>query len=133
MIRIVAGALDNNDLENPTIVDSNETSSPKENFKFGNYSFTIKVKDHNGSVVDGYRFAKPVLLSMFYDVSGLADRVSGGVTQDDDSFTPKMTFFNTRTQRWENVVNTCTGKDRYEYVDYKLQMQYCNLYLNAQL
>ena len=40
----------------------------------GNYSFQIKALDPvNNTLKEGYRFAKPVVINMFYDVDRLVE------------------------------------------------------------
>lgn len=54
----------------------------------GNYSFQIKALDPvNGTVKEGFRFAKPIKLSMFYDVGNLVKandkHVNNELTEED--------------------------------------------------
>ena len=55
---------------------------------FGNYSFVIKALDPvNNTVQEGYEFATPIKISMFYDVNKLVKAnkkyVNNEVTKED--------------------------------------------------
>ena len=54
----------------------------------GNYSFVIKALDPiNNTVKEGYKFVKPIKISMFYDVNKLVKankkHVNNEVTEED--------------------------------------------------
>ena len=60
----------------------------RQQFMLGNYSFVIKALDPvNNTVQEGYKFAKPITISMFYDVDKLVKsnkkHVNNEVTKDD--------------------------------------------------
>ena len=68
----------------------------------GNYSFQINAIDpNNGSVIEGYQFAKPVIVTMFYDVDKLVQankKVVSGITQQD--VRPVLLLWDVRSQSW---------------------------------
>lgn len=79
--KIEAGVIDEDEVESdPDVVDPLKTTAPRNNLKFDGYSFTIKMKDSNGSEIEGFQFDKPIVLSFAYDVGSLLDRLQ----KDDD-------------------------------------------------
>ena len=72
----------------------------------GNYSFQIKALDpQNDTVQEGFRFTKPIKLSMFYDVDNLVkankEHVNNEVTKDD--IDPVLYLWDPRNETWYHV------------------------------
>jgi hypothetical protein len=92
---IVAGVLDGDDLSGsgdvPDAVDPAIVPPPANNFFFGGYSFAIKAKDANGDLLQGFRFAKPMLISLTYTVP--AGLPPGAL------YTPQLNLYNLETVR----------------------------------
>ena len=69
----------------------------------GNYSFVIKALDPvNNSVQEGYKFAKPITISMFYDVNKLVKsnkkHVNNEVTKED--VVPVLYLWDPENETW---------------------------------
>jgi hypothetical protein len=111
---IVAGAMDEDDFAGnsssmPDAVDPATTKAPKRNLQFGDYSFGIKAKDDSGTIIDGFRFAKPMLINLFYDVpKGLP---AG------ERYAPQLNLYNIETAAWEPAYLSCPEPDRFESID----------------
>ncbi|CAE7533932.1 unnamed protein product [Symbiodinium sp. KB8] len=98
--RFTAGSTKGDD--DPSLVDGDATPPPADNFKFGEYSFSLRALDDDGEPVEGYRFAKPILV--------------GEDLEAQQASVPKLFFWSAATEQWMNAVDTCTGEDRYEEV-----------------
>ena len=75
----------------------------KQQFKLGNYSFLIKALDPvNDTVLEGYRFKKPIAISMFYDVDNLVKAnkkvVSNEVEEED--IDPFLYLWDPKNESW---------------------------------
>lgn len=119
-----AGSLSDDEMQSdPGLVHPAQTAPPSRNFAFGNYSFTIKAVDSNGTTQEGYKFAKPVVITLYFDVGGLADRKagqsSGGGASD---WSPQLNFWDTGTQQWINARDTCDESQRFEKTDFDLRI-----------
>ena len=69
----------------------------------GNYSFQIKALDPlNDTVQEGFKFAKPIKLSMFYDVDNLVkankEHVNNELTKDD--IDPVLYLWDPKNETW---------------------------------
>ena len=69
----------------------------------GNYSFQIKALDPlSDTVQEGFKFAKPIKLSMFYDVDNLVkanrEHVNNEVTNED--IDPVLYLWDPKNQTW---------------------------------
>ena len=69
----------------------------------GNYSFMIKALDPvNNTIQEGYQFAKPITLSMFYDVDNLVKankkHVNKEVTKED--IDPVLYLWDPENKTW---------------------------------
>jgi len=94
--------------DDPTAVDPAGTPKPANNFKFGDYSFSISALDDAGEKVESFRFAKPIKISMFYRI--------GDTRSAQESSMPLLHFFDTAREEWINAVDTCVAPDRYQAV-----------------
>ena len=118
---IACGVVDDADLAGglPGAVDPKNTTSPKNNLQFGDYSFSIKAKDDDGKVIVGYRFAKPISISLFFSIpAGLPA---------DKPFVPSLQLYNTETGVWESAALSCSGPVYFESVDYVRQLYTVNI------
>ena len=74
-------------------------------FMLGNYSFQIKAVDtDNGSIIEGYQFAKPVVITMFFDVDKLVQsnkKVVSGISQQD--VRPVLLLWNVHKKSWYGI------------------------------
>ena len=75
----------------------------KQQFKLGNYSFQIKALDpETNTVQEGYRFKKPISISMFYDVDNLVKAnkkvVSSEVEEED--IDPVLYLWDPKNESW---------------------------------
>ena len=69
----------------------------------GNYSFQMKALDpQNDTVQEGFKFSKPIKLSMFYDVNNLVkankEHVNNDVTKED--IDPVLYLWNPKNETW---------------------------------
>lgn len=69
----------------------------------GNYSFQIKALDPiNNTVKEGFRFSKPIKLTMFYDVDNLVKankkHVNNEVTEKD--IDPVLFLWDPKNETW---------------------------------
>lgn len=80
----------------------NDTQKPANNFKFGGYSFSIDAASPDGSPLPGFKFAKPIVISMWYDVQALADG-----EQSDFDFEPSLQLYDTVADKWIDASETC--------------------------
>lgn len=74
----------------------------------GNYSFQIKALDPiNNTVKEGFRFAKPIKLTMFYDVDNLVKankkHVNNEVTEKD--IDPVLFLWDPKNETWWKLLN----------------------------
>ena len=75
----------------------------RQQFMLGNYSFVIKALDPvNNSVQEGYKFVKPITISMFYDVNKLVKsnkkHVNNEVTKEDVD--PVLYLWDPENETW---------------------------------
>ena len=82
---------------------SNYCSSLQQHFLLGNYSFMIKALNPlKNTVTEGYRFVKPVKISMFYDVANLVKangkHVNNDLTKEDVD--PVLYLWDPDNQTW---------------------------------
>ncbi|XP_015767122.1 PREDICTED: uncharacterized protein LOC107345883, partial [Acropora digitifera] len=101
------------------ILDQNETeegpvSNPKrtkpKQLMLGDYSFVIKALDPvNNTVREGFSFAKPITISMFYDVDKLVKankkHVNDEVTKEDVD--PVLYLWDPINETWTDAALTC--------------------------
>ena len=78
-----------------------------QHFKLGNYSFEITAYDPtNNTLRSGYRFEKPVIVILYYDVEEMlksnAKVVSTEVTKQD--INPVLLLWDTQNQTWYDLV-----------------------------
>ena len=109
---IVAGVTDEDDYagnSSTPAVDPRNTTSPSKNLQFGDYSFAIKAKDDDGKTIPGFRFAKPMTISLFYDVP---KSLPAGTP-----YAPSLNLFNIETGQWEAAVLSCPLQDQMEFND----------------
>lgn len=110
------------------VVDVEETA-PLSNFKWGNYTFSIVAESTNGTIIDGFVFAKPVCLILHYDVtreqsdewlaeSGGGGSGSGSGEAPEDPFMPRLQLFDKTSNEWRDVSEFCPPEDRLEEWDY---------------
>ena len=69
----------------------------------GNYSFVIKALDpQNDTVKEGFKFAKPITISMFYDVDNLvkanSKHVNNELTKED--IDPVLYLWDSKNASW---------------------------------
>ena len=69
----------------------------------GNYSFVIKALDPvNNTVQEGFKFAKPITIAMFYDVDNLVkankEHVNNEVTKED--IDPVLYLWDPKNETW---------------------------------
>jgi hypothetical protein len=123
---LVAGVLSQNEIRNGT-EDGNDSNSGdledpsgavekqqlQNNFRYGNYTFSIRAYERsNGTgtrtAVDNFTFAKPVRISVYYDVHRLLNTVN------DDGFVanaqPVLMFYSTVKKRWMDAADTCSPR-----------------------
>ena len=60
----------------------------------GDYTFAIKAKDDSGAIMEGFRFAKPMTVTMFFEVP------SSVPADQADAYVPKMNLWDTATSSW---------------------------------
>lgn len=82
---------------------SNYCSSLQQQFLLGNYSFMIKALNPlKKTVTKGYRFVKPIKISMFYDVANLVKangkHVNNDLTMEDVD--PVLYLWDPDNQTW---------------------------------
>ena len=124
---LLAGAVAEDDLAGPNgtaadlpgLVDPASTAPPKRNLLFGDYSFAIKAKDDSGAIIEGYRFARPMTVSLFYDVP--AGLPAGS------RYTPQLNLFIVETGTWEPAYLSCPPEDRFEVLDPAHRMYTVNI------
>ena len=85
-------------------------ASLQQQFMLGNYSFQIKALDPvNNTVQEGYKFVKPIKISMFYDVGNLvkANRkhVNNELTKEDVD--PVLYLWDPENETWYVCVSVC--------------------------
>ncbi|XP_022799532.1 uncharacterized protein LOC111337483 [Stylophora pistillata] len=100
--------LEGNKSEEGPVSDPKRTA-PKQ-FMLGNYSFQIKALDPiNNTVQEGYRFAKPIKLAMFYDVDNLVKankkHVNNELTEKD--IDPVLFLWDPKNETWFDAKLTC--------------------------
>jgi len=69
----------------------------------GNYSFQIKAFDPNNNTLrEGYSFAKPIKISMFYDVDNLVNANKRVVNKEleKDDIDPVLYLWDLNNQTW---------------------------------
>ena len=69
----------------------------------GNYSFVIKALDpQNNTVKEGFKFAKPITIAMFYDVDNLvkanSKHVNNELTMED--IDPVLYLWDSNNESW---------------------------------
>ncbi|KAJ7366000.1 hypothetical protein OS493_002742 [Desmophyllum pertusum] len=100
--------LNENKTEEGTV--SNPIKTKPKQLMLGNYSFLIKALDPlNDTVQEGFRFAKPIKLSMFYDVNNLVKankkHVNNEVTKED--IDPILYLWDLQNEIWFDAALTC--------------------------
>lgn len=119
----VGGALSEEDLATGEAVDPDAVPAPAQNFRFGDYSFTLKATDDEGNVDEGFVFEEPIILSMLYNVEGL---LSGD--EDPDEFVPKLTIWDSQVQDWVNARDTCEEPwDEVNRPEHRYSVAVCHL------
>ena len=76
-------------------------------FMLGNYSFQIKAFDPtNNTIQEGYKFAKPIKISMFYDVDNLVNANKRVVNKDvkKDDIDPVLYLWDLKNKTWYVIV-----------------------------
>ena len=118
---IVAGVVDEDDIAGegsvPGAVNASVVPPPAKNLRFGDYSFAIKAKDDSGDVIPGFRFAKPVIVSMLFSIPARLP--------SDVKFAPQLNLFNIERGAWEPAVMSCPPDQRFESIDYERQSYSC--------
>lgn len=110
----------------PTLVDPTTTTPPANNFKFGNYSFALRAYDDSGSAINGFVFAKPITITMAYDVGSLASRTSStSAAADATTWAPQLNFWSTVDRKWMNARDTCNPP--FETIDYDMKTYSVNI------
>jgi len=85
-------------------------ASLQQQFMLGNYSFQIKALDPvNNTVQEGYKFVKPIKISMFYDVGNLVNanrkHVNNELTKEDVD--PVLYLWDPENETWYVCVSVC--------------------------
>ena len=94
---------------------------PGDNFMFNGYSFTIRALGPDGKHIDGFRFEKPVVISLAYNADELVSnakadgRMEDGQTPED--LAPQLNFFSKAESRWMDARDTCPPEQRWSMVD----------------
>eukprot|EP00937_MAST-01D_sp_MAST-1D-sp2_P004381 g4381.t1 len=122
--RLVAGALSDEELTSGKQQDpggngealadpadsttaAGEARAPPRNFRYGNYSFAIRAYDENKQPRRSFRFAKPVVMSIFFDVKRLLAK-SEGLSDDGRKLqTPSLMLFSEVHNKWMQARDTC--------------------------
>jgi len=126
--KIEAGTVAEDEANDPDsdVIDPLSTPPPRNNLKFDGYSFTIKVKDSNGSEIEGFRFEKPIVLSFAYDVTALLDRLksdndaSASQAPSTKDWAPALHLWDTTEERWIHARETCNPP--WERIDFERQL-----------
>ncbi|XP_068740821.1 uncharacterized protein [Montipora capricornis] len=90
-------------------VSNPKVTKPKQ-FMLGNYSFVIKALDPvNNTIQEGFTFAKPITISMFYDVDSLVKankkHANNEVTKEDVD--PVLYLWDPKNETWTDAALTC--------------------------
>jgi len=112
--------------------NSTEGSGPSQNLVFGDFSFSLNAVDNNGDRIEGFRFAKPVAITLFYDTGGLSDRLEAAANQDPyaspapaTDWAPSLRLFDSAKKEWVNARDTCDPP--YEVIDYVVMSYTVNI------
>lgn len=104
---------DRDDIADPAKAVENDELGGKNNFRYGNYSFSIRAYERDEATgerkpVENFTFAKPIRISVYYDVEKL---LGGRNSQADDEFAakaqPVLTFYSTLKKRWMAAADSC--------------------------
>ncbi|KAL9987460.1 hypothetical protein ACROYT_G001773 [Oculina patagonica] len=118
--------LNENKSEEGPVSDPSKTK-PK-HFMLGNYSFQIKALDpKNNTVQEGFQFAKPIKLSMFYDVNNLVkankEHVNNEVTEED--IDPVLYLWDPKNETWFDAALTCP--EPWSHVNHSMKLLEVNV------
>lgn len=119
---------------NEDVVDPDSTA-PSNNFKWGNYTFSIVAETPGGDYIPGFVFQQPVTVALHYDPTGVLSRgdvdvVDSAEQQARDAFMPTLQLFDTVTQTWRSVTEFCPPEHRAIVIDYQAHtatFQVCHL------
>ena len=109
---VVAGVVDGADLNGTGVANVTDpvlTAPPARNFVFGDYTFTIKTLGQDGKLLEGFRFAKPVLLTLAFKRPSYLPATA--------KWAPQLNLYNVDTRKWEPAVQSCPVADRFEEID----------------
>lgn len=99
----VGGTPTEEDLASGDAVDPDETPPPAQNFRFGDYSFTLKARDpDSGEIAEGFVFEEPVIIHMFYNVDQLLEGEQGS-----EDWAPSMQIYSADCECWIEARDTC--------------------------
>lgn len=128
--RISTGRVVSADTENATdLVAPEQTAPPADNFEFNGYSFTISAVSPNGTQIEGFKFEKPVRISLYYNVEA---RLEHEDAADDDfqerQLAPALMFWDTAEGAWIDARHTCeTPWWRIDYEEKIYEVDVCHL------
>ena len=78
-----------------------------------------------GEIVEGYTFAKPILISMLYAVGDILDGKSAP-----EDWQPELTLWDTATSSWKNAKDTCPPEQQFEetiHAERRYSVDVCHL------
>ncbi|KAL9987450.1 hypothetical protein ACROYT_G001763 [Oculina patagonica] len=107
---------------------SNPGKTKPKQFMLGNYSFQIKALDpESDTVQEGFKFAKPIKLAMFYDVDNLVkankEHVNNEVTKED--IDPVLYLWDPKNETWFDAALTCP--EPWSHVNHSMKLLEVNV------
>ena len=112
-VKLKGGKVTENDIANGDAVNVTQVA-PRNNLRFGDYSFTMKAADNAGSTIEGFVFEKPVRFTFRYDV---AASLKGEAAEE--SWQPSLMLYDISSGTWINAANSCPPELRYSNVNHK--------------
>jgi hypothetical protein len=105
-----------------------ETTEPLNNFRYGNYSFSVTASDTNRTHLPGFRFKQPMTVRVYYDVTMLWE--DGGDLIATVQPLPLLAFWDTTATppKWISARETCTPpRDFVDVVHQVYEVDICHL------
>ncbi|XP_031557393.1 uncharacterized protein LOC116294015 [Actinia tenebrosa] len=102
---------------------SNPSTTKPKQFMLGNYSFQIKAMEPlNNTIKEGYKFAKPIKISMFYDVDNLVRANKRVVNKEvnKEDINPVLYLWDIKNNTWIDASLSCP--EPWQYINRTIKL-----------